>query len=313
MSDFDFKHTDSPEPHRGRTKMILQAHPEVRELLGNNPWTFLILLGVVATQTAIAFVLRDAPWWMVLLLAYLVGAFASHALFVLIHEAGHNLIFKKKPANRLAGILADMANVVPSSVSFAAYHQKHHAYQGDYYRDADLAFRWEARLIGRSFVKKALWLLLFPIVEGIRPMRIQGVKFLTGWTVLNWLIVFAFDGFILFVFGPLSLLYLVASLFFGIGLHPVGARWIQEHYLVAPPQETYSYYGIVNIPSLNVGYHNEHHDFPSIPWNRLPELKRRAPESYDTLHSHKSYVRLLWRFLTDPELTLFSRYVRTYS
>ena len=55
-----------------------------------------------------------------------------------------------------------------------------------------------------------------------------------------------------------------------MGLHPLGARWIQEHYLVHGEQETTSYYGILNVPALNVGYHNEHHDFPSVPWNRLP-------------------------------------------
>jgi sphingolipid delta-4 desaturase len=91
----------------------------------------------------------------------------------------------------------------------------------------------------------------------------------------------------------------------------VGARWIQEHYLVAPPQETYSYYGIVNRINLNIGYHNEHHDFPSIPWNRLPALKKLAPEWYDNLVAHTSYTRLLWKFLTDPTLTLFSRIVHS--
>jgi sphingolipid delta-4 desaturase len=97
---------------------------------------------------------------------------------------------------------------------------------------------------------------------------------------------------------------------FSIGLHPLGARWIQEHYLTYPPQETYSYYGFLNVPALNVGFHNEHHDFPSIPWNKLPELKRRAPEHYDNLISHKSWSKLLWRFLTDSNLSLYSRMVR---
>ena len=63
-----------------------------------------------------------------------------------------------------------------------------------------------------------------------------------------------------------------------VGLHPLGARWIQEHYLVFEGQETSSYYGPLNVVALNVGHHNEHHDFPSVPWNRLPAIRRSAPE-----------------------------------
>src|SRR5215813_10864202 len=64
--------------------------------------------------------------------------------------------------------------------------------------------------------------------------------------------------------------YLVFAFFFSIGLHPVGARWIQEHYTYDFDQETFSYYGPINLVALNMGYHNEHHDLPSVPWNNLP-------------------------------------------
>jgi sphingolipid delta-4 desaturase len=49
---------------------------------------------------------------------------------------------------------------------------------------------------------------------------------------------------------------------------------------------------------------------PSVPWNNLPRLKSLAPEWYDTLVSHRSLSKLLWRFLTDRNLSLFSRMVR---
>ncbi|HEX7573170.1 MAG TPA: fatty acid desaturase, partial [Bacteroidota bacterium] len=111
-------------------------------------------------------------------------------------------------------------------------------------------------------------------------------------------------------FGPGALLYLGLSFFFSIGLHPLGARWIQEHYLTSPPQETYSYYGPLNSVALNVGFHNEHHDLPSVPWNKLPRMKEMAPEWYDKLVSHRSWSKLLWRFLADPDISLFSRMVR---
>ncbi|HEX2216294.1 MAG TPA: fatty acid desaturase, partial [Xanthobacteraceae bacterium] len=75
-------------------------------------------------------------------------------------------------------------------------------------------------------------------------------------------------------------------------------------------QETYSYYGPLNIVALNLGYHNEHHDFPSIPWNRLPRLKAMAPEFYEPLKARSSWTRMLLQFIFDERFSLFSRVVR---
>ncbi len=309
----DFVYSDTPEPHKARRKQLLQNHPEARKLIGRNPYSFLIILFVVVFQTTLAFLLSNQPWWLALVVAYLAGAFANHTSFVLIHEAAHNLILKGKNLNIIAGIIADLPNVVPSSVSFRSYHLKHHSFQGDYYQDADLASKWEAKLIGHSFWGKAIWLLLFPIFQALRPPRMKGIKFLNSWTLINWVAVFGFDFLVINFLGWTSFLYLVFSFFFSIGLHPLGARWIQEHYLTSPPQETYSYYGPLNILALNVGYHNEHHDLQSVPWNNLPKLKKLAPELYDNLVYHKSWTKLLFKFLFDPSLSLFSRMVRTGS
>ena len=307
----DFTYSDSPEPHRMRTREIIKIHPEMRRLVGRNPWSLALIVGIVGLQIGIAILLRGQAWWLALATAYVIGAFADHALFVLIHECAHNLLFQTKTANIAAGILADVPMFVPASVSFRSYHLKHHSFQGHYDLDADLASRWEARLIGSSLVGKAMWLLLFPVFQALRPPRLREIRFVTGWTLLDWFVGFGTDVAVLLLLGPVPFLYLVASLFFSIGLHPLGARWIQEHYLVYPDQETCSYYGPANIVALNVGFHNEHHDFPSVPWNRLPLVKRTAPEWYDSLHSHRSWLRLLFLFLSDPRLSLYSRVLRT--
>lgn len=311
-SKLDFTYSDLPEPHKARTKSILKEHPEVRNLIGRNPVSFLLIVLVVCLQTLIAFILKEQAWWAALIAAYLIGAFASHSLYVLIHECAHNLIFKKRWLNIAAGIIADLPNVVPSSVSFRTYHLKHHSYQGDYYYDADLASRWEARLIGHTFLGKMFWLLFFPLFQALRPPRLKDIKFANTWTFVNWAAVFLFDAVIIYTFGWTSFLYFVFSFFFSIGFHPLGARWIQEHYLVKPPQETYSYYGILNSVALNVGYHNEHHDFPSVPWSSLPKVKAEAPEFYDNLVSHKSWFKLWLKFIFDPKLSLFSRMIRQH-
>lgn len=307
----DFFYSDQPEPHKIRTKEILKTHPEMRQLIGRNPYTFGIILFTVILQTAIAISLTGAEWWWTLIIAWFFGAFANHTLFVLIHEAAHNLIFKKRFLNYISGIIADLPNIVPSSVSFRAYHLKHHSFQGIYELDADLASEWEAKFIGNTIIGKAFWELFFPIFQALRPTRLKEIAFVNTWTIINWIAVFSFDVIIILFFGWAPFLYLVFSFVFSIGFHPLGARWIQEHFITSPPQETYSYYGPLNVPALNVGYHNEHHDFPSIPWNNLRKVKSLAPEFYNNLVFHKSWFKLWLRFLFDPKLSLYSRIVRS--
>jgi sphingolipid delta-4 desaturase len=71
--------------------------------------------------------------------------------------------------------------------------------------------------------------------------------------------------------------------------------------------ETYSYYGALNYICWNVGYHNEHHDFPKVAGWNLPKVKAAAPEFYNNLHEHKSWTYVLWRYITDPTINPFSR------
>lgn len=300
-----------PEPHRDRTRMLLRSHPEMRGLIGKNPYTALMIVFCVALQVGIASLVRDAPWWVILPAAFTVGACASHALWTLIHECSHNLVFAKSYPNTLAAIVANLPHLLPSAVSFQRYHLKHHAFQGVYALDADLPNHWEARLVGSSPFGKALWLLLFPIFQVTRPPRLREIRMFDRWIVLNFAVQIAFDVAVYVFLGPKALAYLGASFFFSVGLHPLGARWIQEHYLMAPPQETYSYYGPFNKVAFNVGYHNEHHDLPSVPWNLLPQIRSGAPEMYNSLVFHTSWTRLLFRFVFDPSISLFSRQERT--
>jgi sphingolipid delta-4 desaturase len=301
--------TAKPNPHIARGAAIRRLHPEVRRYFHPDPVSRWCVVGVVGLQLALAFVLRDAPWWLVLLAAFGVGAFASHALFVLIHDACHNLIGRGTLANRWWGILCNVGQGFPSAMPFRTFHLLHHSRLDEYDWDGDLAFHFEARLVGNAWWRKALWLALFPLVEVIRPMRI-GRPVWDRWQWINLAVVLASDALVLALLGPKALVYVVGSTIFGLGLHPCGARWIQEHYTVVPGQETYSYYGPINRVAFNIGYHNEHHDLPAVPWRHLPHVKALAPEFYDGLYAHPSYTRLLLRFLFDRDLDLYSRITR---
>jgi len=132
-------------------------------------------------------------------------------------------------------------------------------------------------------------------------------KLPTLWELVNVAVQLSFNFLLVRALGLTALAYLLASTALGMGLHPVAGHFIAEHYELTPGAETYSYYGPCNWVSLNAGYHVEHHDFPRVPWSRLPEIRRLAPEFYDCLPSYSSYVREVFLPFVFSSFTLNNR------
>jgi fatty acid desaturase len=66
-------------------------------------------------------------------------------------------------------------------------------------------------------------------------------------------------------------------------------------------QPTMSTYGwFASWTSGNLNLHVEHHDFPSMPWTRLPRLRASAPEYYNCLTSMDSWFDTITRYF-QPE------------
>ncbi len=304
--------SEEQNPHAIRSREMLKKYPEIRELMGYDPTSALYITFITAAQLSIAYFLsiRSAPWWGILLAAYLVGAFFNHALFTFVHEAAHDNIFKKKVTNRIWGIISNIAQCFPSASGFKTFHLIHNSYMGEYDHDADLAFHWEAKLVGNSWWRKSIWFLFFFLIEIIRPARMKKGKTFDGWVMINIAVIIATNAIIYFTLGPIAIVYLVLSTLFSTGLHPVGARWIQEHYTYKEGQETYSYYGPLNLIQFNIGYHNEHHDFYKVPWSNLRKLKAMAPEYYDNLYSHSSWTGLILDFIFNSKRDLYQRIIR---
>jgi len=310
MPALDYLRVSYCEPHAARGRQMLAAHPELRRLAGPTPTSALWTVALVAAQCGLAVALSHRNWIVWVPCAYVIGATIDHALWALIHDCCHNLVFRSRTANRFVAILANVPLVVPGAISFCKYHLLHHRHMGDMDLDAGVPGSTESAIVGRSGVAKAIWLAGTIFVQGaIRPRRLS-VRLLDGWTVINIAIQVSCMVLIGIWAGATPFKYLITSTVFAIGLHPLGARWIQEHFALAPNQETYSYYGPLNKVSFNVGYHNEHHDLVTIPWSRLPQVRRIAPEFYDGLRSYTSWTSLLIRFVRDPDITLFNYIVR---
>lgn len=284
--------------------------------MGPTKWTAPLVFIVLAVQLGLAIGLRGKHSfsWPVVLTAYIVGGTANQNTFLAIHEITHNLAFKGIRANKILAIVANFAIGVPYAMAFKGYHIEHHKFLGEDGIDTDLPSRIEAIILnnvaGKTFF--ATFQLLF---YALRPGFIRSQKF-TTWHAINLASVLGFDALLVLIFGWRPVIYLIMSSFFAGSLHPCAAHFIAEHYLmneVEPgsvqslAQETTSYYGWLNILCYNVGYHNEHHDFPSVPWTRLPQLRALAPEYYDTLPCHKSWPYVTWQFITDPKVGMWSR------
>ena len=302
-----------PEPHAERRRALISAHPELRTLAGPAPITGFAILFLVGAQTVAAVSMADQSWWVIFFVAYTIGATANLGCWALIHEASHNLVAKSSVGNQWWSFVANLPILVPAAAHFRFWHRHHHKRQGDIGWDVDLPMPVEVRLVGNSPVRKAIWLALFMPLQVVRAHRAavmpQGDKWI--WTNIGTTLSYA--GCLLWIAGPWALAYLLLSSWSAMGLHPFGARWVQEHFTIEECQETTSYYGRLNPLLFNCGYHNEHHDLPGVPWFYLPTVRRTAPELYGNLYATRSWTALLWRFLMDREFTLARRVTRHVS
>lgn len=215
---------------------------------------------------------RDVSWTELIILTYVVSGTLNHSLSVGLHEISHNLVFgAHRPfLNKLLGYFANMPMGVPAFVTFKKYHRDHHKYLGVYNYDPDLPTRFEAKLFSSS-IGKIIYVCLLPVTYSLRPIMLIPKK-IDRYEVYNTIIQISFDLLIFYTLGFKSLFYLLVGTLLGLGFHPISGHFIAEHYVFIKGYETYSYYGPFNLITFNVGYHNEHHDFPNIPCYRLPEV-----------------------------------------
>src|SRR3954465_2847885 len=111
-----FYQSESEQPHPGRARAIIKAHPEVRGLMGRNRWTALIAGAALVMQSAIAFGMGQlgfAYWWVSLLIAFCVGAFGNHANYIIIHDATHNFTVRSPSWNKMVPLIPDLPNLPP--------------------------------------------------------------------------------------------------------------------------------------------------------------------------------------------------------
>ena len=290
----------------------LEKYPEIKKLMGPDPNLKYVVIGMVMFQVMSVMYISQLSWFWVILLAYCLGGVVNHSLTLAIHDNAHNTTFGNyyPLSNRLFGMFANLPIGVPMSITFKIYHLEHHRFQGTEGYDTDLPTKFEGRFFHNT-ATKFVWLFFQSLFYALRPTVVRP-KPPTVLEIINFAVQLAFDVFLYYHCGIKGLVYFIGGTILTLGLHPMAAHFIAEHYMFKLGYETYSYYGPWNYVTFNVGYHMEHHDFPFIPGSRLPEVKRIAGEFYDDLPQHGSWIRVIWDFLFDPDMGPYSRMKRNY-
>ncbi|KAL8720349.1 MAG: hypothetical protein Q9225_002777 [Loekoesia sp. 1 TL-2023] len=207
------------------------------------------------------------------------------------------------------------------TVKEVPYHLTHHKCLGVDGLDTDLPTSVEAFFLD-SILGKAFFCTFQILFYALRPMMVYQLP-LTSLHLFNVTAQLAFDVLLVRFLGAGALAYLIMSSFLAGSLHPCASHFIAEHYVFEKPPlsarvlsnrvpipETYSYYGPLNALTYNVGLHNEHHDFPAVPWTRLPVLREIAKDFYADLPHHTSWIWVMWQFIWDQEVGLWCRVKR---
>lgn len=259
----DFSYSKEPEPHALRRRQILKKYPQIEKLYGYDPLSALFGFATIAAQFTMIYLMAEQNWFVIVFCAYFVGGFLNHSMVLGCHELVHDLWFPKKWMNQWYGYFMNLTIGVAFFRTFKRYHLEHHSFQGSDKWDTDIPSVREGKLV-QTKLAKFVFLFFSWVPYAIRPV-ITRPKEIIADEIVNWIIVLGVDFSVYYFLGWKAFAYLFLSTILGLGLHPMSGHFVAEHYEVITGQETYSYYGPLNYLAYNVGYHNEHHDFPRIP------------------------------------------------
>ncbi|KAM0676017.1 sphingolipid delta-4 desaturase [Gurleya vavrai] len=298
------------EPHQKRKAEILSKYPQIQKLYGPSYKTkyiiflvaFLHILGLL-TSTKIK------NKFIFFFFCYIYGATLASISGILIHECTHQLASHNSTFNTFLGYIANIPVIIPMASSFQKYHLDHHYYQGVRNKDPDLPLEFEYRMVQGNTFLKIIYICIYPVFYICRSFFIK--KKILKTELINILIHTILIILTIEYLNLKAIIYWVLSSWLAYSIYPAAAHLIQEHFTFEDGQETYSYYGNFNYLFLNIGYHNEHHDFSQVSWDKLPMIRAIAPEYYTCLKSQESWFGVFFDFIFKPAFGPQSRLARS--
>jgi len=275
----------------------------IRDLHRLRPVWNLVILFYLALWVAAGLVVLQSPGWPTRLACYAVIGTAIHSLAILMHEAIHSTLFRRRRLDRWAGFLLGM----PALFSMTAYkvaHLVHHRHTRTGLDPDDFANVSPSRTL-RSLVFYA-WLfvgmLAYLVHVPLGALRLGRPRDRMA-VVLEYALMALVYGGLFWLASSLGrrdvviqvwLIPLAVAIAFG------NARSWAEHALTDPTHpltqtRTITSNRFTSFLMCNLNYHLEHHLFPGVPWYNLPRVHALLREEYRSAGAfvHRSYLRYL--------------------
>lgn len=220
----------------------------------------IILLWFVSWIGFLSWNLANFPWFLVILAVWL-RAFLHTGLFIVVHDSIHGVVCHNKQINNLMGHIASGMYAMMSYKLLAKNHRIHHQDPASD-RDPDFCpthshnfWFWYGSFMKDYQEGKQFWILFW------------------GMTVVFYLLIFLQVAVAnIFLFWVLPIIISSLQLFtFGIYLpHRPRAEGYSDRHRAR--SSNYSLF-MSFITCYHFGYHWEHHQYPHLPWYKLPSAR----------------------------------------
>ena len=233
------------------------------------------------------------------------------SLFAPFHECVHLTAFRSRQLNTLGSWLSGIPFGLAPAV-YRAFHFEHHRYTQDPARDPEIAAapdllspwpktfgRWLALIFGWGLIRlKGLYMLKLSVLPTTRwdtltpwasPEQRSRLAWETRIVALFWIALI-----IAALFGPPGMGWILAAALIG---HFFQSAWVSTEHTGLPNEgsildrtRTMKTPAFIRWWLWNMNYHAEHHAWPAVPWDKLPELHAHVATHLD--HEEHGYARL---------------------
>lgn len=208
-------------------------------------------------------------------LGVLLRSYLHTGLFIVTHESIHGLVTKNHSLNRLIGWITSFLYALLSYKVLAKNHRLHHLYPATT-KDPDFCepgsgsfWAWYSTFMKKYQEDEQVWISL--IGMAIIFSALAGLQIPVFNLFLFWIIPILISSLQLFTFGIF------------MPHRQIGGSYRNRH---RAKSSNYSIFWSF-ITCYHFGYHLEHHQYPDLPWYKLPQAHQRQ-KRYQKYEKHNS-------------------------